>query len=250
MRRTLLPLLCSCVLLGSARAADDDAKAILAKAIKAHGGEEKLAKFQAGQSKAKGKINLPVVGESEYTEETSFMLPDKFRSNLELDVNGMKVKIITIANGDKISIDANGTEVPITDAIKKSLEEARYVMKVARLSNLLKDKAAELTALGEVKVEGKPAVGVRVTSKGHKDISMYFDKETHLLAKMEYRSVDAQSGKEVTEERIVLEYQKKDDNGFVLPKKVLVKRDGEKFTEADVSEAKYLEKLDDSVFNK
>src|SRR4051794_19263276 len=48
-------------------AADDDAKAIIAKAIKAHGGEETLAKFQAGQARNKGKIDLPGVGEVEFT---------------------------------------------------------------------------------------------------------------------------------------------------------------------------------------
>ena len=44
MRHVLLPLL-TAVLLGlgtSARAAEDEVKAILAKAIKAHGGEEAL----------------------------------------------------------------------------------------------------------------------------------------------------------------------------------------------------------------
>lgn len=252
MRRTLVPLFSAALLLavGAARAADDDAKAIVAKAIKAHGGAEALTKFKAGQSKSKGKITLPTVGETDFTEETSFQMPDKFKENLELDINGNKVKVVTIANGDKISIDANGTEVPVTDAIKKALTEARYARKVARLSNLMKDKDVQLAGLGEVKVEGKPAVGVRVSSKGHNDISLYFDKETHLLAKWEHRTVDGNSGKEITVERIVLEYHKKDKDGFVLPKKVVVKHDGEKFMEGEVSEAKMLEKLDDSEFNK
>ncbi len=252
MRRVLLPLLFAALLFApaAARAADEDARAIVVKAIKAHGGEEALTKLKAGQSKTKGKINLPTIGETEFTEETAYLLPDKFRSSLELDVGGNKVTVVTLADGDKVSIDANGKEVPITDNVKKALDDARYTMRAARLTPLLKDKDVELSGLGEVKVEGKPAVGVRAASKGHKDISFYFDKETHLLSKVEFRSVDAQSGKEVTEERIILEYSAKDKDGIALPKKVLVKHDGEKFMEAEVVEAKLLEKLDEEEFKK
>ena len=54
MRRTLLPLLSAGLLLApaaGARAADDDPKAIIAKAIKAEGGEEALTKYKATQTK-------------------------------------------------------------------------------------------------------------------------------------------------------------------------------------------------------
>jgi hypothetical protein len=253
MRRSLLLLLPAAVLawcVAGARAAEDGPKAILAAAIKAHGGEEKLAKFQAGQSKTKGKLNVPGVGESDFTEETSYMLPDKFKAVTQLEVANNKLTITTIANGDKVSIDANGMEVPITDSIKKALTHARYVMKAARLASLLKDKDIELAPLGEVMVEGKPAVGVRVSSKGHNDLSLFFDKQTHLLAKMESRTVDSNSGKEITEERVVLEYGPKDKEGFAVPKKVMVKHDGEKFLEAEVVESKFLEKLDEGEFKK
>jgi hypothetical protein len=252
MRRMLFPLL-SVVLFGlvpGARAADDDVKAILAKAIKAHGGEEALTKYKAAQAKNKGKINIPGVGESDFTQEVAYMLPGKFKETLELSIGGNQIKITTLINGDKTSIDANGKDVEITDNIKKALEEARYTMKTARLVSLPKDKDVELSALGEVKVEGKPTVGILVKSKGHNDISLFFNKETGLIAKLEHRTVEGQTGKEITEERIILEYGKKDDNGIATPKKILVKHDGEKFMEAEVVESKFLEKLDESEFKK
>ena len=104
--------------------------------------------------------------------------------------------------------------------------------------------------LGAIEKNDKPAAGVLIKSKGHKDLSMYFDKETGRLAKVEHRTVEGQTGKEITEERIILEYGKPGKEGMPLPKKVLVKRDGEKFMEAEVLEAKPLEKLDDSEFTK
>src|SRR5262249_48132883 len=140
--RVLIPgvLALSVAVPAGLRAADDDPKAILEKAIKAHGGESHLAKHQAGSSKNKGKITLAGVGEVEFTQETSFMLPDKLKEAMELTVAGQKINVVTLVNGDKISIDANGTDVPITDPIKEALKDGKYVMKVARLIAPLKEK--------------------------------------------------------------------------------------------------------------
>ena len=43
---------------------------------------------------------------------------------------------------------------------------------------LVKDKGYELALIGEVKVEDKPAIGVRVSVKGQKDINLFFDKQS------------------------------------------------------------------------
>ena len=251
MRHTLLPLLFAVLLVGpAARAADDDIKAILIKAVKAHGGEKALTKYKATRSKAKGKLVIPDVGEVEFTQEVSMMFPDKFKETMDLTIGGNQVQVVTIANGDKISIEAGGKEVPLTDALKGVMKDAQHVMKASRLLPLLQDKGLELSQLGEVKVEGKPAVGVRVSSKGRKDLSLYFDKVTGLLAKVERRAIEPTSGKEYTEERIVLEYNKPNKLGFPTPKKVLVKQDGKKFMEAEVTESTQLEKIDASEFEK
>ena len=52
------------------------------------------------------------------------------------------------------------------------------------------------------------------------------------------------------EERIILEYSQKDREGFTLAQRILVRHDGEKFMEAEVTEAKPLEKLDEGEFKK
>lgn len=235
--------------LPSALRAEEGPKDILAKAIKAHGGEEFLTKNLAAKSKNKGKLTLPGVGEVDFTQETATMLPDKIRESMELTINGMSIKVLTVMNGDKISIEANGTEVPITDQINSALKSAQHMMKVARLIAPLKEKGYELSAAGEIKVGENPAVGVRVAAKGQKDVTLYFDKKTGLLAKLEHQTVDAMSGNEIAEERIVLEYEK-NAAGIPMPKKVVVKRDGKNYLEADVVEIKQLEKLDDSEFAK
>jgi hypothetical protein len=253
MRRIVLPLLSVVLLFGSlprSRAADEDVKAILAKAVEAHGGKEALKKFKASQARNKGKINLPGLGEVDFTQEVAAMLPDKFKEVMELDIAGKSIKVVTLVNGDTISIEADGKQVPITDDLKKTMKDARYMMTVGQLVPLTEDKGFEFSSLGEIKVEGKPAVGVLVKSKGNKDLNLYFSKDTGLLVKLEHRTTPPGTAKEVTEERIILEYGKKDKNGFPMPKKVLLKHDGNKFLEIEVIEAKRLEKLDESLFKK
>jgi hypothetical protein len=239
------------VLFGSSSAAraDDEPKDILARAVKAHGGEEFLNKHPAARAQNKGKINLPGVGEAEFTQDVSYMIPGKFRDSMELTVAGQTIKVLTIINGDTISITAMDKEVPITDDIKKSVKDAVDMMSMARIAPLLKGKAYELSLFGETKVEEKPAVGVRISAKGKKDVTLFFDKKTDLLVKIESRPTDPNTGNEIAEERIITEYRKNKD-GHPVPKKVLVKRDGKTFIEAESVEMTFLEKIDDSEFKK
>jgi len=247
MTRSLAVLLAVPFFAFPARGADD-AKDIITKAIKAHGGEEFLTKNKASQSKNKGKIDIPGVGEVEFTQETAVMLPGKLRESMELTVAGQKVSLLTLVNDDKVLIEVNGMAIDLPDGVKTAMKDIGNVMKMGKLVPLL-GKEYELSVIGDDKVEGKEVVGIRVSRKDHKDVSLYFDKKTNLLAKIEHRTVDATSGNEITEERIVLDYEKNKD-GIQMPKKVLVKRDGKKLLEAEVLEIKFLEKLDDSEFKK
>lgn len=246
MRPLALSLAMAGLVLGLATKtrADDDLKTVIDKAIKAHGGEEQIAKLKAGRSKAKGTIDVAGMSVA-FTQQTAFMLPDKFKDLLQLEINGMQIAVQTVLNGDKISIKAGDMEIKLDDKAKAELRETGHVLEVARLLPL-RDKMYTLSALGEAKVEGKPAVGVKVSAKGRRDVNLFFDQKTGLLVKIEHRGADPISGQEFTEERIVLEYQTQE--GVPAPKKVLLNRDGKKFLEAEILEFKALEKLDDGEF--
>lgn len=233
----------------AARAADEP-KDVVAKAVKAHGGEDYLTRHKAVQVSEKGKINVPGVGEVEFTGEMAYVLPDKFKHGLEFEAGNQKIRIVALMNGDKLSVEATagGQAFEIGDNIKTAYKNVPHVLRVGHLAPLVNEKGYELSTIGEDKVEGKKVVGVRVSKKDQKDVSLYFDAETSLLVKMEYQTVDSASGKEITEERIFKEYEKKD--GIPLPKKHLVKQDGKTFLESEVLEMKYLKTIDESEFKK
>jgi hypothetical protein len=231
----------------AARAADEP-KDIITKAIKAHGGEELLTKNKAARTKAKGKINIGG-NEIEFTQQTAFMVPDKFKDVMELKVGDKSATILTLVNGDKITLEVDGKEMPTPDGVKDSFKQIGQLHEISQFVPLIKDKKYELTLIGEDKVEGKKVVGVRVSAKNQKDVNVFFDKETGLLAKMEFRGAEPGTGKEVNEERIITEYAKS-KSGVPHPKKIVVKHDGKVFVDAEILELTTLEKIDDSEFKK
>ncbi len=128
-----------------------------------------------------------------------------------------------------------------------ALKEAIYAEKMAGLA-LLGDKDVEVSIIGEDKVGDTPVVGVRVSSKGHKDVSVYFDKKTHLVKKVIGRALDFESHMEVEQERIVDEY--KEIDGMMRPVRITVLKDGKKQVELEITEMKFIDKPGDDAFAK
>jgi len=227
--------------------AQDELRTVIDKAIKAQGGEERINKNKAGTSKSKGTVDLQGMS-IDFTEEASFHLPNKVRSVQELNINGASIKVMVGFDGKKAWLNVNGMDVDkMLDKIADLMNEQVYLSEVTRLTNL-KDKKYELSALGDTKVQDKPAVGIRVANKGHKDINLFFNKESGLLVKFEHRTMDINTQQEVNEERIIMEYQEKD--GLKEAKKAVVNRDGKKYIEMEVLETKYVDDIDDTQFSK
>jgi hypothetical protein len=219
---------------------DADPRAIVAQAIKAMGGEKNLAKHKAVTWSAKGTYygmgdGLP------YTGKYAVRVPNHFRMEIE------GVFIIVFA-GDKGWIHAGGDTKEMTDeqfGVQKNDVRAEGITSILPL----KDKAFTLTSLPEIKVDDRPALGIKVTRKEYPEVKLYFDKKTHLLVKSEWRTKAAeQKFKEVTAESYYSKYQEID--GAQVPTRMVMKRDGKLFVEADVSDYKAVGKLDDSVFAK
>jgi negative regulator of sigma E activity len=232
-------------LVSPVRAADDEAKlrAVLDKAIKAHGGADNLKKFKAHVIKSKGTFYG--MGEGiDYTEETSIQYPNQMR----IDIEAMNFKFTQVFDKDKgwRKINDNAEEMS-----KEEVAEAREQMYVATVVNLavLQDKSYKLSPVGEAKVGDRAAVGVRVEHEGHRPVNLYFDKDNGLLLKTETTGKDTRNdNKEFTTEELLGDYKKAGE--LMVAHKLTIKRDGKKYVEAEVSEWKPSEKLDDKVFAK
>lgn len=225
-----------------------DARAIIAKAVRVKGGEEKLARDKAATFKGKGKFYGMGDG-TEYTGEWAVQPPDKARFRIEFEANAMKFTYLFVFAGDKGWIKLNDQTTELNEAGVAEAKEDMYAGQVERLVPLLRDKDFQLSPLGEVKIDDHPAVGVRVAHQGHRDIKLFFDKQTGLLLKSERTIKDeTMGGKERVQETAYGDYRSID--GVQYPMKLVVKRDGDKYVESALSNFEPKEKLDESLFAK
>jgi hypothetical protein len=238
---------------GLARAAEDDVNALIDNAIKAKGGADKIAKVKALVMKSKGKYYGMGEKGLDYTEVATFELPDKARVEIQSEAEGMKLAFIEVFDGTKGWNSMNGKTDEMTKDQLAEMKEGMYAHRLGMLYTL-KEKGYKITPLpGDVKVGDKAAVGIKVSSEGHRDVNLMFDKKTHLLLKIETQVKDlndptVKEPKEVTQELFFDDY--KDIDGIPQPRKLVILRAGKKFVEAEITDFKMPEKIDAKMFEK
>jgi hypothetical protein len=179
-----------------------------------------------------------------FTGHFAFQWPDRFRMEIE-------GAFVLVVDGDKGWTKSGNGDVKEMNKDEMAFQkESLYAQAVMRLM-VLKEKEKEFTIamLDATKVDSKPAVGVKVSHKGHEDIKLFFDKETNLLVKVELRVKASEHGyKEVTQETFLKDW--KDVDGIKVVQKVVDKREGKLYIEEEVSDVKYLEKVEAKLFAK
>lgn len=218
---------------------EKDCRAIIDKAIRAVGGEEQLAKYKAQTFKEKGSFYGEGAAQP-YTGKYAVQWPNQFRMEIE-------GAFTLVLDGDKGWFSMGGNTQEMTKEQLAQQQESQYAGWVATLRPL-KETGFHLSPLGESKVGDRAVVGVKVTHKGHNDVKLFFDKEHGLLLRYEYRHKDARTGKDA--EMVSTFENYKEFSGLKFPTKMDIKRDGDKFVEADIEDVKFQEKLDPGVFAK
>lgn len=246
--RALLVAVLLAAIAGVSRAGDAEAKeaqALLKKAMEAHGGEAKLAKVQGFYMKGMGKIH--VGDEFPFNVEYHGMGSTHSKIAIDLTAMGQVFKVVKVVAGDKgWQKVGNEATTELNDEESAGDRALVYLNHLAYLAPL-KDKAYKLSHLGETKVGDKAAVGLRVSREGKADVSLYFDKKTHLLLKSETNVRD--QGQEVLVEIFLADFKAVD--GVQVAHRWTVHREGKVFVEATFTDVvTYTQKLDDSVFAK
>lgn len=232
------------------RAEDNaDMKALLDKVIKAHGGLEALQKRKAGTENIKGKISIGGM-EANFTGTWFVQFPEQIKAEMNLEIGDKQIQVTNVFNKNKGWVNAAGMMIEMTDDMVKSARNEMHCAWVsASLYPLRDEKLYKLSPLGEIEIDRKKAVGMLVTRKDYPDVNLYFDKESGLLQKAEFRTVDAAMGnQEITQEMFFSDYKKVD--GLMAPHKFKIKRDGKDFLEGEVSNIQTFDKLPANTFDK
>ena len=136
MRKVIVSTWTVALLTGAAGFASvqEEARALIERAVKAHGGAEALGRIHAERVKFKGSLVIqdhatPIL------VETTTQLPSKAKWVIEVNHNGDKHTIVHVVNGDKIYITVDGRSPKVEPAqlseIRNGLELERRQASVA-----------------------------------------------------------------------------------------------------------------------
>jgi hypothetical protein len=223
---------------GLVRSDDDSARSLVDKAIEAAGGAKNLAKHNAAVFTEKGTYygmgdGLPFIG------KYSIQRPKQFRMEI--------AEVFTVVlNGDKGWMKSQGNTKELN---KEELEQQQTEARAGAIGSLLplRNKKFNLKKLDDAKVNGKSAAAILVSRKGYPEVKLYFDKKTGLLVKGEHKTKSSEEEfKVVNQETYLSDYREVD--GAKIAHKIVIKRDGKNYVEAEITEYEAKGKLDASVF--
>ncbi|HXT58491.1 MAG TPA: hypothetical protein VN699_07645 [Pirellulales bacterium] len=213
------------------------ARKIIDRAIEAAGGREALKRYEKPfYMKRQGKA-LGGTGWEDFTIKVTTWLPDKLRTDQELTRHGKKTPFGIRFNGEK------GFHVPGTREMDASaLRNMRELLYSQWLATLLPldDPQFKLTALDEIMLDGRPAVGVNISCEDRPAVRLYFDKEAMTLVKHS-REFNGRLFEETYDDFAELD-------GLVYPKRIVQYANGKKFVEMSTAEFKFLDEVDEAIF--
>jgi hypothetical protein len=247
-RLVALPAILAALLLTAAARADDaaDARAVIERAVKAHG---QTAGAETAVTTWKEKITLDTAGQTlNLDTEWTVQAPDKLRLQMTVAVQGTTLDVLAVVNGERMWFLVNGQ---IQEGAGPQLADVLGEMNrmwATSLTPLLAGDEFQLATAKEKPVNGKPAAGVAVRNGKRPVVTLYFDKETGLLAKREAMVKDQGTDTEVLEEVVVSDY--KEAGGRKYHTRLVVTRDGKPFYRSEVSKPRAVEKPDPKLFDK
>jgi hypothetical protein len=240
--------MCALVLgVGSAVRADDKARAIVEKAVKAVGSDKDGPDLHQSWTD-KGKFTA--LGMTiDYTGKWWFSGPDKYRFEIKMSFGGMDAEFVNVANGGNSWESAMGETRELTDEKLEYVRNQVYAYRVYSLNPLLADKGFTLKAIVGEKVDGAETDGVEVLMKDRPTIKLYFDMKTGLLAKAAGTVKNEFDGwKDVAEESYFSGWKAIDGGKRKVSTKLKVVRGGATLIETEEAEQKFHDKLDAKLF--
>jgi hypothetical protein len=230
------------------------ARAILDRAIEAHGGKDVLSRYKGLIIKSRGRFfgrQQPI----DYTATSSFQAPDRLRIEGVGRSGNTVITVTRVVNGnqgwrlatDPTSKTSGRLEVMNEEQMKEAREQMHLTL-VSRFVPLL-ERDYQLEVLGETDIGRRHVVGLRVQRKSYRDIQLFFDKEDGLLRMTRVRVKDVySSNREVLAETTHSLYRKV--KGMAVAHKVVTRYDNEPYIEYEVTEAVPVERLDERLFRK
>jgi hypothetical protein len=224
-----------------------DAKALLGKAIKAMGGPDKLAKL--GTVAGKARLTASRNGQEMVVDiDGIWQGLSQYRADMDIHDGNQILKGTLVLNGVKGWFKKMDKTEDMPEGLAPFIQNFFYAARMPQLLPALTEPGYTLAPLGEVKIGDKTAVGVTVSHKDFKDVSLFFDKESGFPIKSEIRLMEPRRDNETTIECHYGDY--KDFDGVKLCGTITVKMSNENHEfKLELSELKAANKLPDDRFD-
>ena len=215
------------------------AKEILAAAVEAHGGIEKLQAVKNIVLKGKTAANTPN-GPMQIEGTSYYLYPDKFRQDASIPQVG---EMSQIFDGETAFMKGQMGVQPLPPEAVNTYRDGVFRETIWLLTNLTLNDIPMQYA-GTEEVLGTPAAVLLVTQPSGELLRLFISEETHYVVKMGFREMS----QGVTANRETLFDDYRDVDGIQITHHVVQNVDGELFTESWISQVTLNAALDASLF--
>lgn len=222
----------------------EQARALIERAIEAQGGREQVAKlFKSWHAIVEGTAGpLRIHGPLAHAGA------ERGRMSTQIEIGEKRIEVVVVTNGDRTWRTVDGKTQEVTGNELKEMQDGGWrSRKVRFLLPLVTEKGIELSILGASEVAKRPAVGVLVRSKGHRDVEIFFDKETGHLVKMQSR-ITAPDKKEIVLEQIFSDYA--DFDGVKIATTFTKFENGRQTSIEHFKDVEFVKEIDPKLFAK
>ena len=214
------------------------AKEIVAAAVAAHGGLEKLQAVKNVVSDTQTTANTPM-GAMELKVVLYQVYPDKMRQ----DINTPQGEMSIVFDGKAVyAVSAMGVQ-PLPPEMTTSLKNAVFRDTVPLLVHLTQNDTPVQYA-GTEEVDGKPAAVLLVKQPSGEMVKVFISEETHYVIKVAFR--ETEQGATMDKETLFSDFR--DVEGVKFAFHVVQNVNGELYTDNRVSNIKLNSELDESLF--
>ena len=214
------------------------AKEILAAAVAAHGGIEKLQAVKNIVVEGRATTNTPM-GPMNLEGTSYYVYPDRLREDIRMPQGEMGY---VFDGASAFAMTPMGVQ-PLPPEMAASFKDAVFRETIWLLTNLTQNDIP-IQYAGTEEVMGKPAAIVLVTQPSGAMLRIFISEETHYVVKMGFR----ETAQGVTSNRETLMDDYRDVDGIKIPYHIVQNVEGELFTESRVSSVLLNAELDESLF--
>jgi predicted Zn-dependent peptidase len=214
------------------------AKKVLATAVDAHGGLEKLQAVKNIVMEARATANSPM-GQMQIEGKSYYLYPDKFRQDVKMPQGEMSY-VFDGTTG--FALTPMGAQ-PLPPDVANSFKDAVYRETLWLLTNLSQNEIS-IQYAGTEEVQGKPAHVLLVPQPSGEVLRLFVSEETRYVVKIAYREM-AQG---VTANRETLMDDYRDVDGVKVPYHTVQNVDGQLFSESWITGVTLNAELDETLF--